>query len=83
MLPRLRGSYHRMSTGVGVFTGVLIRRAVAAQRDSTRLTRSEMHPIGTDLHAFFALATMRLLDRIDRERIQMRTSSGIHDRLVR
>ena len=25
MLPRLRGSDHRMSTGVGVFAGVLIR----------------------------------------------------------
>ena len=37
MLARLRGSDHRMSTGVRVLAGVLIRRAVAAQRDSTRL----------------------------------------------
>ena len=82
MLPRLRGSDDRMSTGVRVLAGVLIRRAVAAQRDSARLARPEMHPIGTDFHAFFALATMGLLDRLNRDRIQMRTISGTHDRLV-
>ena len=59
---RLRRCDHRMSTGMRVFTGVLVRRAVAAQRDSTRLARSEMHPIGTDLYAFFAFAPLRLLD---------------------
>jgi hypothetical protein len=41
-----------------------------------------MHPMGTDLYAFFAFATMRLLDRLNRDRIQMRTSSGTHDRLA-
>ena len=39
MLPWLRRRDHRMSTGVRVLTGVLIRRAVAAQRNSTRLAR--------------------------------------------
>ena len=82
MLARLRRRDHRMSTSVRMFAGVLIRRAVAAQRNSTRLARPEMHPIGTDLYAFFALATMRLLDRLNRNRIQMRTPSGTHDRLV-
>src|SRR6476660_6146329 len=82
MLPRLRGSDHRMRTGVRVLAGVLIRRAVAAQRDATRLARPEMHPIRTDLHAFFAFATMRLLDRLDFNRIQVRTASATHDRLV-
>ena len=82
MLGRLRRRDHRMSTGVRVLAGVLIRRAVAAQRDSTRLARPEMHPIRTDLHAFFAFATVRLLDRLNRDRIQMRTSSRTHDRLV-
>ena len=72
-----------MSTGARVFAGVLIRRAVAAQRDATRLARPEMHPIRTDLHAFFAFAPVRLLDRLNRDRIQMRTASSIHDRLVR
>jgi hypothetical protein len=61
---------------VRVLAGVLIRRAVAAQRDSTCLARPEMHPIGTDLYAFFAFATMRLLDRLNR--IQMRATSVRH-----
>jgi len=82
MIARLRRSNHRMSTRVRVFAGVLIRGAVAAQRDSTRLARSEMHPIGTNLHAFFAFAPVRLLDRLNLNRIQMSTTSGIHDRLT-
>ena len=82
MLARLRRRDHWMSTSVRMFAGVLIRRAVAAQRDSTCLARPEMHPIRTDLHAFFAFAAMRLLDRLNRNRIQMRTPSGTHDRLV-
>ena len=82
MLARLRRCDHRMSTGVRVLAGVLIRRAITAQRDSTRLARPEMHPIRTDLYAFFAFATMRLLDRLNHDRIQMRTASGTHDRLV-
>ena len=45
VLARLRGGNHRVSAGARVFAGVLIRRAVAAQRDSTRLACSEMHPI--------------------------------------
>jgi len=71
-----------MSTGVSMFAGVLIWRAVAAQRDSTRLARPEMHPIGTDLHTFFAFAATRLLDRVNRNLIEMRTTSDIHDRLT-
>ena len=61
-----------------MFAGVLIWRAVAAQRDSTRLARPEMHPIGTDLYAFFAFAAMWLLDRVNRNLIEMRTTSDIH-----
>ena len=41
-----------------------------------------MNPVAADLNAFFAFATMRLLDRLNRYRIQMRTPSRIHDRLV-
>jgi hypothetical protein len=82
MLARLRRGNHRMSTGVRVFAGVLIRGAVAAERDSTRLARSEMHPIGPNLHAFFASAPVRLLDRLNRNRIQMSTTSDIHNRLT-
>ena len=82
MLAGLRRRDHWMTTGVRVFASVLIRRAVAAQRDSTRLARSEMHPIRTDLYAFFAFAPVRLLDRLNRNRIQMSTTSNIHDRLA-
>jgi hypothetical protein len=78
MLAWLRGSDHRMSTGVGVFAGVLIRGAVAAQRNSTCLARPQMNPVAADLNAFFAFATMRLLDRLNRDRIQMRTASIGH-----
>jgi hypothetical protein len=80
---RLRRCNHRMSTGSCVFAGVLIRRAVAAQRDSTRLARPEMNPVAADFYALFAFATMRVLYRLDRNRIQMRTTSDIHDRLAR
>jgi len=62
-----------------MFAGVLIWRAVAAQRDSTRLARSQMNPVATNLHAFFAFAPVRLIDRLNRNRIQMRTASRIHD----
>src|SRR5438552_13320962 len=73
MLARLRRCDHRVSTGVRVFAGVLIRRTVAAQRDAACLARPQMNPRRSDLHAFFAFATMRLLDRLNLNRIQMRT----------
>ena len=58
-----------MSAGVRVFAGVLIWRTVAAQSNSTGLARPEMHPIGTDLYALFAFAPVRLLDRVNYNRI--------------
>ena len=82
MLPWLRRCDHGVTAGIRVFAGMLIRRAVAAQRNSTCLARPQMNPVATDLYAFFAFATMRLLDRLNRDRIQMRTASGTHDRLV-
>src|ERR1043165_2421519 len=41
-----------------------------------------MNPVAADLYAFFAFATVRLLDRLNHNRVQMRTTSGSHDRLV-
>jgi hypothetical protein len=38
------------------------RRAGAAKRDAACLTCSQMHPICTDLHAFFAFAALRLFN---------------------
>ena len=70
-----------MSGGMRMLAGVLIRRAVAAKRYSTRLTSTQMNPVAADLYAFFAFTALRLLNRLDR--IQMRTASGSHDRLVR
>src|SRR6266700_1194733 len=40
-----------------------------------------MNPVAADLHALFAFAPMRLLDRLNRNRIQMRTTLGTHERL--
>ena len=71
-----------MTTSMSMFAGVPIRRAIAAERDPTSLARPQMDPVATNLNALFAFTAMRLLDRLNRNRIQMRTASGIHDRLV-
>jgi len=47
---------------VRVFAGVLVWRAIAAERDSTRLARPQMDPLRADLHAFFAFAALRPFD---------------------
>jgi hypothetical protein len=59
---RLSRSNNRMTTGVCVFTGVLIRRAVAAERHPTCLARPQMQPIVTAFHALFAFEAFWLLD---------------------
>jgi len=61
---------------------VLIRRTVAAKGDSTCLACPQMDPVTTDLYALFTFTALRLLDRINRNRIQMRTTLSIHDRLA-
>jgi hypothetical protein len=65
-----------MPCGVRVFGRVVVRRAVAAERDFTSLAGPQMNPICTDLHAFFAFATLRLLNRVDR--VEMRAASVGH-----
>jgi hypothetical protein len=57
----LRGSDDRVPAGVRVFTGVPIRRTVAAQRHATLLAGSEMDPRVADFHALRAFAKLRLL----------------------
>ncbi len=81
-LGRLRRRDDRMSTRARVLGCVAVWRAVAAERYAACLTRAQMYPGRTDLHAFFAFATMRLLDGFNRNRIQMRTASAAHDRLA-
>src|SRR5205823_4438242 len=57
-LARLPRSNDRMLRRVRVFAGVPIWRAVTAERDATRLARSQMNPVCTDLYAFFAFAAL-------------------------
>src|SRR5687768_16339030 len=69
---------HRMATSLRVPGGVPVRRAVATERSRACLTRSEMHPVGTDLHALFAFALFRMLH--GRHGCNMRTRVRIHAR---
>jgi hypothetical protein len=78
-LARLSRGNYRMSAGVRVFAGVLIRRAIAAQRYAACLACPQMHPIATDLYALFAFVAFRLLNRVDR--IKMRTAASSHRRV--
>ena len=68
-----------MAACVRMFAGVLIWGAVATKRNATRLARAQMNPARTNLHAFFTLAALRLLDRFNR--VEMRTASVGHCRL--
>src|SRR5437773_12444611 len=61
-LARLRRSNDRMFRGVRMFAGMPIWRAVATERDATRLARAQMHPVTANLHALFAFGALRLLD---------------------
>jgi hypothetical protein len=51
-----------MPARVRVFAGVTIRRAVATERDATRLARAQVNPERADLHAFFAFTALRMFD---------------------
>lgn len=75
-LARLPRSNHGMPTLVRVFSGVPVRRTVAAERDAACLAGPQMNPVVADLHAFFAFAALRLFDRCDR--VEMRTASLRH-----
>ena len=69
-----------MPGGTSVFAGVLIWRAIAAQRNSTFLARPQMDPVAAYLHAFFAFAPVRLSDGFNC--VQMRTAPTTHDCLL-
>ena len=66
-----------MAARVGVFARMLVRRAIAAECDSTCLTGPQMNPGRTDLHALFAFTALRLFNRLDR--VKMRATSIGHD----
>src|SRR5471032_3184706 len=78
-LPRLRRGDHRMSGGVGMFAGMLVRRTIAAARPATGLAGAEVDPGRADLHAFLALAALRPCDSPNG--LEMRTDFCAHRRL--
>ena len=65
-----------MRGSVRVLAGVPIRRTIAAERDAALLARAQMYPGCANLHALFAFAALRLLDRLDR--VKMRAASASH-----
>ena len=76
MLARLRRCDHRMSAGVRMFTGVLVRRAIAAKGCVAGLARPQVHPAGADLHAFRAFEDLGTLDLGNG--VDVWAGSGIH-----
>jgi predicted transporter len=77
---QLSGSDDRMPGAVRVFAGVLIWRAIAAERNSTRLTRPQVDPLRPDLYTLIALAAFCAFDV--RNRFEVRTRGIIHDRII-
>jgi hypothetical protein len=63
-----------------VFGGVPVWGAIAAECHATGLAGAQVYPISSNLHAFFAFAALRLLDRLDR--IEMRTASVGHHSIL-
>jgi hypothetical protein len=69
-----------MSAGMRVLACMPVWGAIAAECRAARLTSAQMHPIRTDLDAFFAFEALRLFDRLDR--IKMRAASVGHDLIL-
>lgn len=63
-----------MTGGARVFAGVLVWRAIAAQRDAALLAGAEMDPGRTGLYTFLALMAHGLFDRFDRVDMSARFS---------
>jgi len=54
-----------MTTRAGMLGRVTIRRTIATQRDTTRLTSAQVNPLIPDLHTLFTLTALRMLNRLD------------------
>src|SRR5713226_5302742 len=65
-LSRLLGGHHGMSTAAGMLGGVLVGRAVAAERGAALLARTQMDPRRADLHALRALPALGVSHGRDR-----------------
>src|SRR5256885_13076939 len=68
-LPRLLRGDHRMTGGAGVLGGMLVGRAVAAQRGAALLARSQVDPVRADLHALGALPALGVPHGRDRTEV--------------
>ena len=75
-LARFGGCDDRMSAPLRVSGCVPVRRAVATERPPALLTRSEMHPVGANLHALVALALPGVL--YGRHGCDMRAGVRLH-----
>src|SRR5207237_3043025 len=64
--PRLLGSDHGVSARPRMLGGMLVGRAVAAQRGAALLAGAQMHPLRVDLHALGALPALAVSHRSDR-----------------
>ena len=69
-----------MPSTVRVFAGVLVWRAVAAERDAAFLAGSQVDPLRPDLYTLIALAAFCAFDV--RNRFEVRTRGIIHDRII-
>lgn len=69
-----------MLRDAGMFAGMPVRGAVAAEGHATCLARPQMHPVAADLHTLFAFGALRVLDCFDC--IQMKAAAVIHDWLT-
>ena len=62
-----------MTRGVGVLTGMAIRRAITTEGHTALLTRAQMNPFVSDFYTLFAFASFRVFDRLNR--VEMRAAS--------
>jgi hypothetical protein len=69
-----------MPGAVCVFAGVLVWRAIAAERNSTRLASPQVDPLRPDLYTLIALGAFCSFDV--RNRFEVRTRGSIHDRII-
>jgi hypothetical protein len=65
---------------VRVLACMVVRCAVAAERDAAFLADPLVDPWRPDLYAFFAFTALRLFD--GRDRFEVRTRGIIHDRII-
>lgn len=71
---------HRMAAAPGVRARVAIGRGVTTPRPAAGLTRSQMHPLRSHLHALLTHARSGRRDRVHRVDVRAATPIGSHQR---